>query len=91
MIVAEDTRHAGTLLRYFQIPKSKQLLSHHSQNIEQSLPRIRALLSGLNPQSVALISDAGTPGISDPGQELIALCGSIGVPVHAIPGIVDRR
>lgn len=65
------------------------ILSHHSHNINSSLRRIGNILK--NNQSIALVTDAGTPGISDPGQEVVAMCGAAGIPVVAVPGNAQRR
>ena len=85
VVVAEDTRRTAALLQHLNLPKCKQMISHHSHNVEKSLNRIRALLKSKN--SIALVSDAGTPGISDPGQDVVAVCGGMGAPVHAVPGM----
>jgi 16S rRNA (cytidine1402-2'-O)-methyltransferase len=83
LIAAEDTRHTGKLLQHFQITTPQ--LSYHQHNRQG---RIQVLLRHLQGQrqAVALVSDAGMPGISDPGQELIAACIDAGVPVVPIPG-----
>lgn len=85
VIIAEDTRRTSSLLQHLNLPMCKHMFSHHSHNTEKSLTRIRALLKSKN--SIALVSDAGTPGISDPGQGLVAMCGGMGTPVHAVPGV----
>ena len=83
VVCAEDTRHTTSLLRHHNLP-FKKLLSHHehSNNNENIVALLR---SG---QSVALVSDAGTPGVSDPGASLAAAChhSSPCIPVHPIPG-----
>ncbi|NJL49494.1 MAG: 16S rRNA (cytidine(1402)-2'-O)-methyltransferase [Leptolyngbyaceae cyanobacterium SM2_5_2] len=83
LIAAEDTRHTGKLLQHFQITTPQ--LSYHEHNRQS---RIGEVLHHLQSQqhSVALVSDAGMPGISDPGYELIAACIAAGVPVVPIPG-----
>ncbi|HIK45224.1 MAG TPA: 16S rRNA (cytidine(1402)-2'-O)-methyltransferase [Leptolyngbyaceae cyanobacterium M65_K2018_010] len=83
LIAAEDTRHTGKLLQHFQITTPQ--VSYHAHNRQS---RMGDLLRHLNVQrhSVALVSDAGMPGISDPGYELIAACIQAGVPVVPIPG-----
>lgn len=83
LIAAEDTRHTGKLLQHFQITTPQ--LSYHQHNRQG---RIQVLLRHLQVQrqAVALVSDAGMPGISDPGQALIAACIDAGVPVVPIPG-----
>lgn len=83
LIAAEDTRHTAKLLQHFHI-KTPQI-SYHSHNRQQ---RRDELLHHLQVQqlSVALVSDAGMPGISDPGYELIAACIEAAVPIVPIPG-----
>jgi 16S rRNA (cytidine1402-2'-O)-methyltransferase len=81
-IAAEDTRHTGKLLHHFQI-KTPQI-SCHQHNIVSRLP---ALLERLHlGQKLALVTDAGMPGISDPGYELIQACVKEGILVVPIPG-----
>ncbi len=83
-VAAEDTRHSGQLLKHFQI--EARLISYHEHNVAQRIPELlNYLLAG---QSVALISDAGTPAISDPGEELVRACVQAGIPVVPIPGPV---
>ncbi len=82
VIAAEDTRHSAQLLRHYQI--EKRLISFHDHNKSRQAPvLIRYLQQG---DSVALISDAGTPGISDPGFFLIREAIANGIPVVPIPG-----
>ena len=81
-IAAEDTRHTGKLLRHFNIDTPQ--LSYHHHNRQTRLPQ---LLENLHHgQTLALVSDAGTPGISDPGQELVAACVATGITVIPLPG-----
>lgn len=81
-IAAEDTRNSLRLLNYFGI--SKPLVSYYEHNKrERGEEIISRLLSG---ESCALITDAGTPAISDPGEDLVRLCAENGVAVTAIPG-----
>ena len=81
-IAAEDTRVTIKLLNHFEI--KKPLISYFEHNRVQSGERIvQRLLSGEN---VALVSDAGMPAISDPGEDLVRLCGESGVTVQVIPG-----
>lgn len=81
-IAAEDTRNSLRLLTHFGI--SRPLISYHEHNKrERGSVIVERLLAG---ESCALISDAGTPAISDPGEDLVALCAERGVPVSAIPG-----
>ena len=81
-IAAEDTRNTGHLLSYLQI--QKPLLSYHEHNKrergEQICDRLQA------GESCALVTDAGTPAISDPGEDLVALCAEKGITVTSIPG-----
>ncbi|MFS8884905.1 16S rRNA (cytidine(1402)-2'-O)-methyltransferase [Synechococcus sp. H70.2] len=83
-VAAEDTRHSGQLLSHFQI--SARLISYHEHNASRRIPQILKYLAA--GQSVALISDAGTPAISDPGQELVRACIQAGIPVIPVPGPV---
>ena len=83
LILAEDTRTTSVLLQHFDI-RGKQLLSHHKFNEHQTVELIRdRILAGA---SVALVSDAGTPGISDPGFLLARTCAEQGIPVQTLPG-----
>lgn len=82
LIAAEDTRHTGKLLHYFQIATSQT--SYHAHNWRKRLPElITALETG---KQIALVSDAGMPGISDPGFELVEACAVAEIPVVAVPG-----
>ena len=81
-IAAEDTRVSVKLLNHFDI--KKPLVSYHEHNRAAAGQVILTrLLSG---ETCALVTDAGTPAISDPGQELVTLCAENGVTVQAIPG-----
>jgi 16S rRNA (cytidine1402-2'-O)-methyltransferase len=81
LIAAEDTRHSGTLLKAFDI--QTPMLSYHHHNRRQ---REQRLLEALEAGDVALISDAGTPGIADPGRELAESARRAGHTVMPIPG-----
>jgi 16S rRNA (cytidine1402-2'-O)-methyltransferase len=82
LILAEDTRTSGVLLKHFGITTHAE--SHHKWNEHETVQRIREkILAGL---SVALISDAGTPGISDPGFLLARTCAEAGIEVETLPG-----
>jgi 16S rRNA (cytidine1402-2'-O)-methyltransferase len=82
LIAAEDTRHSGMLLKHFGI--KKPFISYHEHNEVMRTPElVERLTSG---ESVALITDAGTPGLSDPGLRLIRECIQREVPVTIIPG-----
>ncbi len=82
VIAAEDTRHSRRLLKAYGI--ETPLVSYHDHNKERRAPELVARLQA--GQSVAVISDAGTPGISDPAFYLVRLCAQTGVPVSPIPG-----
>ena len=81
-IAAEDTRVSVKLLNHFDI--KKPLVSYHEHNRAAAGQAILTRLLG--GETCALVTDAGTPAISDPGQELVALCAENGVTVQAIPG-----
>ena len=82
LILAEDTRTSSVLLRHFDIHRPLQ--SHHKFNEHQTVQLVKErILSGLN---VALVSDAGTPGISDPGFLLARTCAQEGIEVETLPG-----
>jgi 16S rRNA (cytidine1402-2'-O)-methyltransferase len=83
VILAEDTRTSGILLKHFDIQHGS-LLAHHKFNEHQTVePLVKRLLAG---EQVALISDAGTPGISDPGFLLARECAKAGIEVQCLPG-----
>ena len=82
LVAAEDTRRSGNLLRHFGI--STRTVSLHAHNERSRAPQILARLQ--QGDSVALVSDAGTPGISDPGAEVVRLAREQGFRVEAIPG-----
>lgn len=81
-IAAEDTRHTIKLLNHFEI--SKPLISYHEHNRHEKGPEIIKLVE--QGYKVALVSDAGMPGISDPGADLVVLAREAGVPMTIIPG-----
>ncbi|MBI2464442.1 16S rRNA (cytidine(1402)-2'-O)-methyltransferase [Candidatus Peregrinibacteria bacterium] len=81
-IVAEDTRHSGIFLKKYGI--DKPLLSFHAHSNHPKVEKIIDILK--NGKNVALISDAGTPGISDPGFVLIRAALDVGIPISPIPG-----
>ena len=82
LILAEDTRHASKLLKHYNI--KAPLMSHHKFNEHKIVEAISGkILSG---QTVVMISDAGTPGISDPGFLLTRLCIEKGIEVETLPG-----
>lgn len=84
-IVCEDTRRTGILLQQLNISgKKPQLISYYEQNEQQRIPQIiTAIKNGL---SVALVSDSGTPAISDPGFKLVRECIREGIKVESVPG-----
>ena len=81
-IAAEDTRNSLRLLTYFGI--SKPMVSYHEHNRRERGEEIADRLSA--GESCALITDAGTPAISDPGEDIVRLCAERGIPVTSIPG-----
>ncbi len=82
VIAAEDTRNSVKLLNLFDI--HTPMTSYHEFNkIDKGQYLVKRLLEGEN---IALITDAGMPGISDPGEELVRMCRDAGVPVTAVPG-----
>ena len=82
LIACEDTRHSLKMLTHFEI--SKPLTSYFEHNkTEKGLKIIEKIKEGKN---VALITDAGTPAISDPGEDLVRLCAENGVDVVPVPG-----
>jgi 16S rRNA (cytidine1402-2'-O)-methyltransferase len=82
LVASEDTRKTGLLLKHFDIKKPQ--VSFHEFNEQQALNRIMVVLQ--NGQSVALVTNAGTPAISDPGFLLVREAVSASIPVTAIPG-----
>ena len=82
LVAAEDTRHSGMLLKHFEI--SKPLISYHAHNeAMRTAQLIERLAAG---EKIALITDAGTPGLSDPGARLIRECIKRDLPLTVIPG-----
>ena len=82
LIAAEDTRHTIKLLNHFEI--KNKLFSYHEHNKSNSGPQlIEMLLAG---KDIALVSDAGMPGISDPGEDLVKLALEANIKVEALPG-----
>lgn len=82
LIAAEDTRHSIKLLNHFEI-KTPMTSYHEYNKVEKARYLVGQLKSGLN---VAVITDAGTPGISDPGEELVRQCYEAGIEVTSLPG-----
>lgn len=82
LIAAEDTRNSIKLLNHFEI--HTPMTSYHEYNkIEKAHVLIEKMLAGMD---IALITDAGTPGISDPGEELVSMCYEAGIEVTSLPG-----
>ena len=82
LIAAEDTRNSIKLLNLFDI-KTPMTSYHEYNKIEKAYQLVAKLKEG---QNIALITDAGTPGISDPGEDLVRICYEEGVPVTSLPG-----
>ena len=82
LIAAEDTRNSIKLLNHFEI--DTPMTSYHEFNkVEKAITLIEKLKEG---QNIAVITDAGTPGISDPGEELVKMCYEEGIEVTSVPG-----
>lgn len=81
-IAAEDTRHTGKLLQHFQITTPQ--LSYHDHNRRSRIPDLLTRLQA--GQAIALVTDAGMPGISDPGYDLVCACVAEGIVIIPIPG-----
>jgi len=82
VIAAEDTRHTGKLLHHFQITTPQ--ISYHDHNTQQRIPQLIVRLQ--QGEAIALVTDAGMPGISDPGYELVCACVAARINVVPIPG-----
>lgn len=82
LIAAEDTRHTGKLLQHYQITTPQ--LSYHDHNRNSRIPELLEQLQ--QEKAIALVTDAGVPGISDPGYELVNACIDAGISVVPIPG-----
>ena len=82
LIAAEDTRNSIKLLNHFEI-KTPMTSYHEYNKIEKGHKLVEKLQEGMN---IALITDAGTPGISDPGEELVKMCYEAGITVTSLPG-----
>jgi 16S rRNA (cytidine1402-2'-O)-methyltransferase len=82
LVLAEDTRHTGRLLAHIGSEVPQRSLHDHNERerIDEILQRLR------DGQRIALVSDAGTPAVSDPGYRLVAACAAQGVPVEVVPG-----
>lgn len=82
LIAAEDTRNSIKLLNHFQI-KTPMTSYHEYNKVDKAKTLIAKLAQG---EDIALITDAGTPAISDPGEVLVAMCHEAGIPVTSLPG-----
>lgn len=82
LIAAEDTRNSIKLLNHFEI-KTKMTSYHEYNKVEKARYLVEKMQQGFN---VAVITDAGTPGISDPGEELVKQCHEAGITVTSLPG-----
>ena len=82
LVLAEDTRTSGVLMKHFEI--NTPMHSHHKVNEHEALPSVISQLEG--GRTLALISDAGTPAISDPGFLLVRECRRQGIEVETLPG-----
>lgn len=89
LIAAEDTRNSIKLLNHFEI-KTPMTSYHEFNKIDKAYQLVDKLREGKN---IALITDAGTPGISDPGEDLVRICYEEGIEVTSLPGpaAVSRR
>src|SRR5436190_4701703 len=83
LIAAEDTRHSGNLLRHFGI--RKPLISYHEHNEAKRTAELTERLAA--GETVALITDAGMPGLSDPGARLVRRCIELGLAFTIVPGV----
>ncbi|MBS6954332.1 MAG: 16S rRNA (cytidine(1402)-2'-O)-methyltransferase [Enterocloster asparagiformis] len=82
LIAAEDTRHSIKLLNHFEI-KTPMTSYHEYNKVDKAAYLVSQMAQGVN---IALITDAGTPGISDPGEELVRQCYEAGIEVTSLPG-----
>lgn len=82
LIAAEDTRHSIKLLNHFEI-KTPMTSYHEYNKVDKAKILVEKMLQGVN---VVLITDAGTPGISDPGEELVAQAAKAGIEISPVPG-----
>ena len=82
LIAAEDTRHTIKLLNHFDI-KTPMTSYHEYNKVDKARYLVGQLQQGVN---IALVTDAGTPGISDPGEELVRQCYEAGIPATSLPG-----
>jgi hypothetical protein len=85
IICAEDTRRTKSLLKLLNISYKDKVLAHHEHNYKETIPKLIHSITH-NKSSIAIVSDAGTPCISDPGYQFISVCHENNIPVHPIPG-----
>ena len=85
LIAAEDTRNSIRLLNHFEI-KTPMTSYHEYNKIDKAYQLVAKMREGKN---IALITDAGTPGISDPGEDIVRICYEEGIPVTSLPGAAD--
>src|SRR5689334_5586910 len=83
LIAAEDTRHSGILLQHFEI-RRPQISYHEHNEARRTAELIERLAAG---ETIALITDAGMPGLSDPGRRLIRKCIERALPFTIVPGV----
>lgn len=81
LIVAEDTRHTRKLLSHYDVHRPLLSLHEHS-----SAERVAEIIEAARSGDVALVTDAGTPGVSDPGREVVLAAAAAGIPISAAPG-----
>ena len=81
-IACEDTRNTASLLNHFSI--NKPLISYHEHNEQMCSEKLISLLK--DNKSIAIVSDAGYPGISDPGEDIVRICYEEGIEVTSLPG-----
>ena len=84
VLACEDTRRTRTLFEALGIPSPPRLLHHHEHNEREAAPGLAKLIS--EGAVVGLVSDAGMPGLSDPGYRILSLCREQGLPVEVLPG-----
>jgi 16S rRNA (cytidine1402-2'-O)-methyltransferase len=82
LVACEDTRTTGAMLTRFGL--HRELVAYHDHNETETAERLAALIAG--GKSIAVVSDAGTPGLSDPGFRIVRACRRLGLPVVPVPG-----